>query len=261
MGHPASVHTILAALLIAALAPSAKASPEPPDTTTTSAATDLARMDAELALFADRSRRERLTLGLTTLGLAAVLVPAGVVVASRSDGESELVAGALILGGATPLIPIALLSSYPSKIENVQTDFLAREAAGRPSSEVVEETEKDWRRAAEQGHSARLYVGVAGLALGVAALTTGLIFDLARPGFGGLRETTQYSLGSAFLGAGVPISEIGIRSLFVMSQEELSWDAYERMKLGVGETSTALRPSVSLAPTPGGAYATLALTF
>ena len=259
MRHPALLHAVLTATIIAALTPPAEASPEAPDATNAEA--DLARMDAGLALFADRARRERLTVVLTTLGLAVVMVPSGVALASRSDGESQLVTGALILGGATPLIPAALFSAYPSKIENVQAAFLARRAAGRTPSEVVDETEQEWQRAAKRSRSVRLHVGAAGLVLGVAALTAGLIFDLARPGLGGLSETTQYSLGAAFLGAGVPISGIGVGSLLVMSQEELSWEAYERMKLGANGSSTTLRPSVSLAPTPGGAYATLTLTF
>jgi hypothetical protein len=247
----------LAILLVSTLARVAHAAPDDPPTPSDSVS--LARMDLEY--FAEQARAARILLGLSTLGVATVLVPTGVVLRTRPDNESHLVAGGLILGGATPLIP-AISALFPSAVERLSLDAQARQTAGRPASETLRVIEDGWREAAEQNRRSRLYIGVAGLVLGSAALAAGLVFMLEPSGFGGLSETTQYTLGSAFIGAGVPISALGLRSLVVPSIEETSWEAYVRLKAGAPASAPPVSlPSVSVAPARGGGLAVLSATF
>jgi hypothetical protein len=255
---------IVSAALVTMLAKVASAaSPDAPEAASETASETvlLARMDAELELFAEQARAARLVLGLTTLTFAAVLVPTGVTVATRPGDESRLVAGGLILGGATPLIP-AITALFPSKVESLRQDSRARQAAGRPASETLQAIESGWRSAAEENRKDRMYVGIAGLVLGSAALATGLVFMLERPGFGGLDETTQYTLGSAFIGAGVPIGSLAFRTLVQPSVEETSWEAYRRMKIGGPSSASVLPiPSLSVVPARGGAIGALTASF
>jgi hypothetical protein len=248
-------------VLFVVLSASSRTALADPEATPTPGDVDLARMDAELQYFAQEARASRTVWGLTTLGLTAVLVPTGFAVRLRSDNESHLVGGGLILGGLTPLIP-AVTTLFPSKVEGLQVDFETQRAAGRPASEILLATEARWREAAEENRRERLYVGVAGLVLGTAALAAGLVFMLEPSGFGGLDETTQYTLGSAFIGAGVPITTLGLRTLTVPSIEETSWEAYRRMKLGApAQTPLLTLPSLSVTPARGGGVAVLGARF
>jgi hypothetical protein len=251
----------LALLTLAVLTSVARADPAPAGAPQASSdAVDLARMDAELQYFAREARLERTFAGSVSLGFAAALVPTGVVVATRGDNESHLVAGGLIAGGATPLLP-AFFTLFPSKVEGLEKDFQARQAAGRPASETLAAMERAWFIAAERNRANRIHVGIAGLALGGAALGTSLVFLLAKPGLGGISETGQYAVGSALLGAGVSITTLSLRSLLLPSVEETSWEAYQRAKVGSPPRAAWVLPSVSVAPTRGGGVAVLGASF
>jgi hypothetical protein len=251
-------------LLSMCLGSSAEAAPGEPSAgasdTSTREAVDLALMGAELEYFAWQARRDRAFAGLISLGFAAALVPTGAVVATRGDNESHLVAGGLIAGGALPLLP-AVFTLFPSRVEGLEGDFRARLAAGRPASETIRAVEAGWRIAAERNRTSRTYVGIAGLVLGVGALTTSLVFLLAKPGLAGLDETSQYAVGSALLGAGISITTLGLRSLVMQSVEETSWEAYRRTKFASPSLSAWSAPALSVAPVRGGGVALVGVTF
>jgi hypothetical protein len=224
------------------------------------AAADLARMESDLTFFVAESKRDREVLGLTTVGFAAVLVPVGVVVRMRGDGESDLVSGALIFGGATPLIP-AVASIFPARVETLAIDLERARARGLGDEAVVADIETSWRAAAETSHKRRVRIGIVGSVLGAAALGTGLTFMLARPPSFGLSETTQYTLGSAFFGAAVPITALSIRMLTLPSVEERSWDAFVSGGLAPRAGSASRLPSLAVMPTHGGAMGSLGMMF
>jgi hypothetical protein len=230
----------------------APASAVPP---TESEATDLARMGAQLDLFADQASSRRTATLLTSLVVGAAFIPSGVYLVTRPDAESRGVGtGLIVTGGIMALLPLAL--TLPStKVESLRRDFRARQAAGRQGSETLHSIEDEWRAAAASSRTSRWVGGAIRLVLGAGFLATGTVFLVAKPGIAGLSQSDQLSLGAGLLGPVIPFATVGFRSLFEPSLEEMSWQSYEQTR------PPARAPSVGFAPTRGGTLAVVTLTF
>jgi hypothetical protein len=128
------------------------------------------------------------------------------------------------------------------------------------ASELLKRVDAEWEQAARTAHKGRIIVGAIDLALGTAALGTGLFFLLANP-VANMSRSDQYNLGNALAGTGLPLAAFGVRSLLQRSLEETSWDGH-RAAACSGEPARALvMPRLGVVPLRDGAAAVARFTF
>ena len=220
-------------------------------------AVDLNRLGAELDLFADDARRDRLARALTGLGVGCVLLPTGVVLLGRSDGVSEALVVGLIVGGAAQLasVPFALL---PTRMDAIRDDLRERRARDADNEETRRAIEGEWRDAAASARTWRVVGGAVAIVVGALHLAAGLTFVLAPAGIFGLDRRSQYAWGGSLLGIGASVGTLGVRLSLDESAEETSWNTYRLMTPSAPSQPVSV---VGVAPAPGGAVGTLAVSF
>jgi hypothetical protein len=235
------------------LPPALAPEPSPPPD-----ALEVERVDRELALFAARARAARLTLVVTGLVSGAALIPTGAVLSYRSDAVSQSVGTGMIVAGAVPLA-LAGLGLRTSRMEQLHAAFAERRAAGGDDAELLRLTESDWSSAAHDAQRSRPIQGGVELGIGVASAVTGLALLLAPAGFAGLDRAHQNEVGSALVGPGIPLTAVGLRTLLVESEEELSWAAH-RAGRALGPMAMSA-PTFGVSPVRGGAVAATSFVF
>jgi len=219
----------------------------------------LAIMDRELALFAEQAKAQRTALKITGTLSGAALLPAGIVLAQRSDPFAHSSGIGMEIGGAVTLA-LTLTAWIPSDMERVRGEFESRRASGVETGTLLRDMETRWERAAEAGHTRRIVIGIVDLSLGVAATGAGLFFLLSDP-VAKLDRNDQYTLGNSLVGPGVPLMANGIRMLVQDSIEETSWRAYQATKpIPQGSQNTGFS-GFGVAPLRGGAAAVATYTF
>ena len=222
---------------------------------------DLNRLGIQLDLFAAQARRQRVATSLTGVGMAAALIPTGIVLLERTDGVSQAVVIGMIVGGSAQLLSV-LAGFIPTRMDKVREQLLERVAANADMHDTVETIETKWRDAAAAGRRRRLRVGGTLLSVGLMSLGTGLTFLLASEGIFGMSRKTQYTLGGIAMGTGIPVTTLGVHFLLEWSTEETAWEAYRKMKAdGAAVQGLPTTPTISVAPTPGGAMAFTTLAF
>ena len=222
---------------------------------------DLNRLGIQLDLFAAQARRQRVATSLTGVGMAAALIPTGIVLLKRTDGVSQAVDIGMIVGGSGQLLSV-LAGFIPTRMDKVREQLRERVAAGADMHDTVETIETKWRDAAAAGRRRRLRVGGTLLSVGLMSLGTGLTFLLASEGIFGMSRKTQYTIGGIAMGTGIPVTTLGVHFLFEWSTEETAWEAYRKMKAdGAAVQGLPTTPTISVAPTPGGAMAFTTLAF
>jgi hypothetical protein len=224
-----------------------------------SVAVDLQRLGTQLKLYADEANRRRLASALTGLGVGLALVPSGIVLLGRTDGISQALVIGMIVGGSAQLLSVPLLL-IPTRMDEIYDDFMAR-PANQESKATIREIETEWRLAAESGQRRRAFAGTSMLIIGATSLATSLTLLLAPEGVLGMSRNTQYLVGGAMLGVGVPLTTLGVRFLLEWSLEETSWEAYRSMKSDARSLGRLHLPLFAVAPLPGGAVAFAALPF
>jgi hypothetical protein len=224
-----------------------------------SVAVDQTRLGKALDLYAAQANRTRLATALTGLGIGAVMVPSGIVLMGRTDGISRALVIGMVVGGSAQLasVPLVLI---PTRMDEIRDDFRSRPAS-LESKATVREIENEWRDAAESSRHKRTYVGATMLGVGTVSLATGLSLLLAPQGVLGMSRKTQYTWGGVTMGVGTPVITIGVRFLLEWSLEETSWEAYRTMKSDAGSLARLRWPSLSVTPVPGGALASVAMTY
>jgi len=221
---------------------------------------DLNRLGIQLDLFAAQARRQRVATSLTGVGMAAALIPTGIVLLKRTDGVSQAVVIGMIVGGSGQLLSV-LAGFIPTRMDKVREQLRERVAAGADMHDTVETIETKWRDAAAAGRRRRLRVGGTLLSVGLMSLGTGLTFLLASEGIFGMSRKTQYTLGGIAMGTGIPVTTLGVHFLFEWSTEETAWEAYRKMKADGAAVQGRPTPTVGVAPTPGGAMAFTTVAF
>jgi hypothetical protein len=212
-----------------------------------------------LEAFSAKARGERIAnaLGQGAVG-AATIVP-GVVLMGRNDPTLQLVGTSLVVVGAVQVLSISsLLLSTP--IEQIDGRYQAGLARGEDPASLTRRIENELRDAAERRRTSRVAYGVVAIVIGVAAVTTGLVFLVQPPGILGMDQQTQYVWGSVLTGAGGSFVVGGLREAFVPTPEETAWAAYG----GPTPPRTAagsLRVMPVIAPAYRGATGGLQLTF
>lgn len=229
--------------------PAAGASPD---------AAEVTRLHDELTLAARRARDARTAVAVTGIATGAALVPAGVVLARRSDDVSQSIGVGMTVGGGASLL-FSLMSLRSSEMERFALSFETRRAPGVSNEELVRGVESDWASLAEASHRRRILGGWISVGLGTALTGAGLCMLLADPGVFGQSRNGQYTAGSLLVGPGVPILGIGIRALITETPEESSWTAYRAMK-DEGARPALSVPALSFAPVRGGGVAAMTFT-
>jgi hypothetical protein len=226
-------------------------------------AVDLHHLAAELDLFAEEARRTQLATAITGLAIGSSLLPAGIILLSRTDGIPKAAVVGMIVGGSAQLssVPFGFI---PTRMDGIRTKLrerMAADADSHDSHDTLHMIETDWRDAADASRTRRTYVGGTLLVAGTLTLASGLTLLLASEGVLGMERNAQYTWGGVMIGLGIPIATLGARFLLEWSPEETAWEAYRTMKAdapSLKERPTP--PSVSLVPTRGGvaAFATFA---
>jgi hypothetical protein len=253
--HPSRLAVPLA--LVTVLAPAAARADDarpvdPPD------AVAAANLHEALSIAARSARDARTTVVVTGLAAGAALVPAGIVLAERSDAVAHSIGVGMSVGGGVPLL-FSLLSLRSSNMEHLASSFDTLRTSGVSDAALVGRLESDWASMAQASHDRRILVGAIMVGLGSALTGAGLYMLLADPGVFGLSRTDQYSAGSFLTGPGVPIFGVGIRALLQESVEETSWESYCATK-SAHAPNLALQ-SLAFAPERGGGVATATFTF
>ena len=225
---------------------------------------DVTRLNTALEAFASEGRDMRSAMGLTALGSAAVLLPAGLVLVGRSDAVAQSLGLSMSISGSVALLSVPF-TLIPSTMEQLRDDFRAALAAGNvTAAATIANTEAAWALAARKSAKRRHLSGAVASLVGAASVALGFVLLLAPTGIAGMDQTTQYAWGASLVGAGVPLSTSGARALLVENPEESSWRVYQGMKSDMSpprieRSTTALY--LTIAPTVGGGIAVGSLAF
>jgi hypothetical protein len=254
--------SLLAMLILAASNRASADEPKPPPKAVVQpVGVDLHRLGIQLDLFAAEARRNRIATTLTGIGMASALIPTGIILLKRTDGVSQAVVIGMIVGGSAQLLSV-LAGFIPTRMDEVRNQLQERIAAHANMHDTVETIETKWRDAAAAGRTRRIRVGGTLLTVGLMSLGTGLTFLIAPEGIFGMSRKTQYTIGGIAMGTGIPVTTLGVHFLFEWSTEETAWEAYRKMKAdGAAVRGLPTTPTVSVAPTPGGAMAFTTLAF
>ncbi len=195
----------------------------PPDTRAS-----VERLETFAHAAAQEARSARRATLVTTAVAGGALVPAGIVIGRRADSLSQSIGIGMTFGGAIPLA-FAALSRSPSPMEKFAARFDARRTSGMLGPDLARITTNEWRDLARVSRDRRRSDGTRRMAMGLVATAIGIGFLRERP-IGGLSQSAQYSLGSVLVGSGVPILQLGIRTRFQASPQEMWWDAFTKEK-------------------------------
>ena len=217
---------------------------------------DGARLDRALDFYASEQRRSRWTRALGEALEGAVLLPTGIILATRSDPELELVGVGLIVTGSVALLDSSSLLA-PGPMERLRAHHRRRKAHGADATAVVE-TEDEWEYEADRQRRYRPFWAVMNLAFGGVCLTLGTFSLLAQPVFG-LSRHVQTTWGSVLVPLGLRAAWDGV-SLLGPTDLEQAWEIYQRMR-PASDRGVQGGPVFSIAPALGGAAASVRLAF
>jgi hypothetical protein len=206
--------------------------------------------------YADEDRTSRVVRGVAGLALGAAEIPLGIYMSGKDEkgpgyfviavGAGSALGGTLAFFAESPMARLA--SSY--------RDGLAQ---GRPASEVVERTERQWSESAHRERLWRKVFGITGLAVGAVTIGAGVTLALvSTPSEMSVRE--QQGFATALIGLGHVTALGGLWSLVHRGTVESSYDLYMRATGRPAALSERLR--FGAAPLArGGGMATLGLSF
>ncbi|MFT3699331.1 MAG: hypothetical protein QM831_39650 [Kofleriaceae bacterium] len=147
------------------------------------------------AAAADARARREATIATGVIA-GAGFVPLGAVLAERPDDAARAAGIGMIFAGGIPCLWSALAFG-PSRIEQLADDV---DAGVVDPQRALDE----WRVIAEDEHHRRIRSGIVESVLGLATIAIGVSL---------LRDNSRITPGSVLVGAGVPIVQLGVRSL------------------------------------------------
>lgn len=186
-------------------------------------ARDVEHASAEIHQLAEESHDHRLAMLVSGAATGAVLVPSGIVLASRSSDQvgNILGTGMIVSGGVA--LALGVVELRASSIERMADTFDARRKGGGSNADLLRLSYADWRDEAASARRTRHFFGSAETIIGAASTAIGLTLLLANDGLLGMDRSRQYRVGSISTGLGIPFVGVGIRTLFVRSAEERLW--------------------------------------
>ena len=182
------------------------------------------------------------------------------VAADRSSGSVE--AGKFLLGagigGASTLAGTLLASGLTATAdEKLQRKVAAIEAEGGSTAEVLARIDDAWRQQASEERTSRHTGAVLTLVIGTLAMGIDAAVELSRS-----RDDTRPRYAGVLYGLGAADIAIGIWGLMVESPFESSYASWHATRRAVAPASAAaLRPSIGVAPLPGGAAISAGFVF
>jgi hypothetical protein len=209
---------------------------------------------------AAQSRRDRMLAALLDAAMASIVLPPGVILATRSDTGLRVLGATLLVRGARDVADLPF-RAIPSTIEELDARYESRRAQGESPAVATAETEKEWREAVARERWGRPWWAV-GLVVGTAEVATGMYFLLGSEGVASLGRQEQTLWGTVILAAGLLDSYVELCWLLGTSSLEKSWALYQSGRPGAWRgprRGDVARPSFVIAPAAGGAFGALGL--
>jgi len=201
--------------------------------------------------------RQHWAVAIGAVAIGAPQVALGEYMIHQRDPSAEAIGPGMIVGGAADCFAglVPLLAPTPMSI--LLRGYESERAAGRPASDVVRDTEENWRALVSRQRSARRVAGIVQLLVGVPAFTTGLVFAFAKPGLAGMSASTQYGWAGALTGADFAIYQ-GVVLLAAPPPIDTAFDTYELLKHGSGP---GFAPKIGFVPVTGGGAISVGAVF
>jgi hypothetical protein len=196
-------------------------------------------------------------VGLGALAVGVPQIALGTYLQGQTNVAAQAIGPGMIVGGAADCIIGFVPLLAPTPMSTLRNFYEAERAAGKPAADVVRDTEDTWRELVVAQRRARFIGGLADLIIGVPPFVTGLVFALAKPGFGGMDSQTQYGWAGALVGFDFLIYE-GVIALAAPPPVDTAFDTYQILKHG---SAPGIAPKVSVAPVPRGAALQLGVAF
>jgi hypothetical protein len=192
------------------------------------------------------------------VAFSAVVIPPGIILATRSDRGLEAVGVGLLVEGAWGLLGLAW-TPFSSDMEKLQARHDKLKASGADLAVVVRDTEGEFRKLASRPRGSWPWLTVVRLVLGTAVVGAGMYLLLSNSPPVDRAQTTW---GAIFVGVGLPSLTNGIYDLMPQpaSATEHWWNVYQ-MATGTQSPAVTSSPSLSLTPLPHGAAAALRFSF
>jgi hypothetical protein len=203
---------------------------------------------------AERGRERAAVLDAT---LSAILLPPGVILASRKDPGLEAVGINLIVDGGWSLLRL-FSTPFPSSMETLRSQHDQLQASGAAPEVVVKETEDEFRRLAARRRGTAPWLVALELIAGSLEAGGGMYLLLTNSPV----TRTATTVGALGVGLGVPELLVGLYGLLPQpaSSEEQWWNIYEMSK-PTPVPSAPSGPSLSVAPVPHGAAGAVGFSF
>jgi hypothetical protein len=207
-----------------------------------------------------QAERYRLWGGLAGLAIAGAAIPTGIVLLDH--GQS--VAGGITLGvgigaaigGAVTFV--APQSTYTPVIAAYDTAL----ERGLSHDQVLEATERAWRKQAEAARMVRTIAAPILMILGAGAIGTGVYFGVTNQQVGDLSASDQGAWSATLVAAGGAFVAGGAQALCFASPIESSWEEYRRITgRGGAPEARSLAPRFAVVPIFGGGYVTAGAAF
>jgi hypothetical protein len=203
-----------------------------------------------------------LAVGLTGLGVSAVVTPVGAALLAREKDYS--LGGAMTLGagiGAGLGSLIVLSGAVSSPYAKINEEMDQEKAAGKSDKAALAAGEKAFEKAATEARTGRRVGGIVGIGGGVLILGTGAVLGFADFTTARFTRSKQDGFAAAFTIIGALGTISGVAALFTETPIESAWNGYSAGK--VSRRTGALKlTGFGAAPLPeGGATLGLGGTF
>jgi hypothetical protein len=188
--------------------------------------------------------------------MMAVVVPLGVILATKDDPGQEIAGVTLLVRGGWDLLSIPL-SLMPSPTETLLRHYDERTARGEAAADRNAETEREWQHAIEERRGAVVLNAVTNLVLGSLGVAMGMLLLLQEP-TPSVDRREQDVWGTVVLGASLPFVAGGIGAFFGDSSMEDRWKLYQSGKPGA---SARVSPTFKVVPIRSGMAGAFELVF
>lgn len=230
--------------------------PAPPSVEQQHDAEALERMRAILADRSETRKKQRIWGSAATIAVGLGASAPGVYLVAKDDSStSRRYGGLLVVCGTSFAIPAFVGLFITSEEEDLYRRLKEIEADTSDPGVITVRMDEEWKTHAEASEGRRRFAGTLGIVIGSLALGGGTALAVAGP-------SDAPWISGLFLGIGALDVLAGTYSLLTESPLE---DSYRTWKLvGARKTPSALqvvRPTVGVAPLPGGAAFSAGFSF
>jgi hypothetical protein len=216
------------------------------------------RLGRFLDVAASQGESDRAVAAVVHGAMALVLVPPGVLLATRSDAGLQVAGATLLVRGWLEALDLgyALLPSSP---EWLHDHYAGRLAQGETAAVAAEETEHEWRNVMDNEHGKRGLLGELEVSVGAAQVAGGMLLMLDGDAVPSWSQQERTLWGVVLAGVGLQGLSAGLWRLLGTSRLDELWALYESGRPVA--YARQLRPSLAVMPLARGAAATIGLSF